>query len=159
MENYRFFILFLLYLFLGLIFFFLSIISVWNHHNYRDHKHLMHFLTILDGALCVVLIGFNGWNWFLAFAGLTTLEFMAQVTGHRSASTYDFSFSTTRDNLFKIFGTRSYLAMLSPSLRNNVFTGLEWSFEMRALGFDERGDFVEEGQGVGDEEEGGGGRE
>ena len=119
----------------------------------------MHFLTILDGALCVVLIGFNGWNWFLAFAGLTTLEFMAQVTGHRSASTYDFSFSTTRDNLFKIFGTRSYLAMLSPSLRNNVFTGLEWSFEMRALGFDERGDFVEEGQGAVDEEEGGGGRE
>lgn len=29
--------------------------------------------------------------------------------------------------------------MLSPSLRSGAFTGLEWSFEMRALGFDERG--------------------
>jgi hypothetical protein len=29
--------------------------------------------------------------------------------------------------------------MLSPSLRTGAFTGLEWSFEMRDLGFDERG--------------------
>lgn len=42
--------------------------------------------------------------------------------------------------------------MLSPSLRNCAFTGLEWSFEMRALGFDEYGS-VDEGR---DEEEGGG---
>lgn len=143
MENYRFFVLFLLYLFLGLLYFFLSIVSVWKHHNYRDHRHLMHFLTILDGALCIVLVGFNVWNWFLAFTGLTTLEFMAQVSGGHRASLYDFSFQTINDNLFKIFGTRSYFAMLSPSLRNCAFTGLEWSFEMRDLGFDERGDLVE----------------
>lgn len=138
MENYRFFALFLLYLLLGLLYNFLTIVSIWNHHNYRDNKALMHFLTILDGALIVVLIGFNVWNWFLACAGLTTLEFMGQVQGGRSNS-YDYSFGTVNDNLFKIFGTRSYLAMLSPSLRSGAFTGLEWSFEMRALGFDEKG--------------------
>lgn len=158
MENYRFFALFLLYLMLGLIYFFLSIICMWKHHNYRDHKALMHFLTILDGALIVVLAGFNAWNWFLACAGLTTLEFMAQVGGHRS-NHYDFSFGTVHDNLFKIFGTRSYFAMLSPSLRNSAFTGLEWSFEMRDLGFTERGQLIgeEDGEaaveaGEGDEE-------
>ena len=53
MENYRFFALFLLYLLLGLIYNFLTIVSIWNHHNYRDNKALMHFLTILDGALIV----------------------------------------------------------------------------------------------------------
>lgn len=153
MENYRFFVLFLLYLFLGLIYFFLSIVSVWNHHNYRDHRHMMHFLTILDGALCIVLIGFNVWNWFLACTGLTTLEFMGQVTGHRGQSRYDFSFQTIHDNMFKIFGTRSYFAMLSPSLRNCAFTGLEWSFEMRDLGFDERGELIE-GNSRDDEEAG-----
>ena len=40
--------------------------------------------------------------------------------------------------------------MLSPSLRNCAFTGLEWSFEMRDLGFNERGSVIE-GR---DEEEG-----
>ena len=32
--------------------------------------------------------------------------------------------------------------MLSPSLRINAFTGLEWSFQMHALGFDEYGDVI-----------------
>lgn len=94
MENYRFFALFLLYLLLGLVYFFLSIVSMWNHHNYRDHRALMHFLTILDAALIVVLLGFNVWNWFLACAGLTTLEFMSQVTGPGEANHYDYSFSS-----------------------------------------------------------------
>lgn len=138
LENYRFFVLFLLYLFLGLAYMLLSIVSIWKHHLYKDNKALMHFLTILDGALLIVLFGFNVWNWFLACAGLTTLEFMSQVSGSYSDH-YDYSFTTVHDNLFKIFGTRSYFAMLSPSLRNAAFTGLEWSFEMRDLGFDERG--------------------
>jgi len=142
MENFRFFALFLLYLFAGLGYFFLSTVSVWKHHNYRDNKAMMNFLTILDGALVVVLFGFNAWSWFLICSGLTTLEFMAQTSGQRKNS-YDYSFTTVRDNLFKVFGTRSFLAILSPSLRSGPFTGLEWSFEMRDLGFDERGRIIE----------------
>ena len=48
-----------------------------------------------------------------------------------------------RDNLFRVFGTKSYFAMLSPSLRVNAFTGLEWSFQMIDLGFTESGDLIE----------------
>jgi hypothetical protein len=33
--------------------------------------------------------------------------------------------------------------MLSPSLRANAFTGLEWSFQMIDLGFSERGELIE----------------
>jgi len=64
----------------------------------------MSFIVILDIALIIVLLGFNVWNWFLAFSGLSTLEFMAQFTGYKRNS-YDYSFKNVRDNLFKIFGT------------------------------------------------------
>jgi hypothetical protein len=36
---------------------------------------MMSFILILDFALFIVLIGFNGWNWFLTFMGLSTIEF------------------------------------------------------------------------------------
>jgi hypothetical protein len=91
----------------------------------------------------------NIWNWFLAFSGLTTIEFMGQASGYK-VNNYDYSFSRGRDNIFKIFGTKSYFALLSPSLRNNPFTGLEWSFQMKDLGFNEYGQLQE----VGDEESG-----
>jgi hypothetical protein len=35
--------------------------------------------------------------------------------------------------LFLFFGTNKYFRVLSPSLRNVPFTGLEWSFLMRDL--------------------------
>lgn len=98
----------------------------------------MSFLLILDIALTVVLLGFNAWNWFLACSGLSTIEFMGQASGAKTAG-FDYSFNRVRDNLFKVFGTKSYFAVLSPSMRNNAFTGLEWSFQMVDLGFDEQG--------------------
>jgi len=101
----------------------------------------MGFLVILDVALSAVLLCFNVWNWFLACVGLSTIEFMGQATGY-NANNYDYSFTRVRDNLFKVFGTKSYWAILSPSLRPNPFTGLEWSFQMVDLGFDERGELI-----------------
>ena len=104
---------------------------------------MMSFLVILDCALSVVLFGFNAWNWFLACSGLTTIEFMGQASGHKK-NHYDYSFGRVRDNLFKIFGTKPYFALLSPSLRYCPFTGLEWSFQMKDLGFNERGELMDE---------------
>lgn len=76
MDNYRYFLLFILYLFIGLSYYLMSIMAVWNHYIYRENHTLMSFLVILDTALCTVLLGFNVWNWFLACSGLTTIEFM-----------------------------------------------------------------------------------
>ena len=75
-ENLRFFLLFILYLFIGLIYFLTSIICIWNHRIYNDNLRMMSFLVILDIALIVVLFIFNVWNWFLAFSGLTTIELL-----------------------------------------------------------------------------------
>merc|ERR1712224_328947 len=68
---------------------------------------------------------------------------MGRNTGYKS-NHYDFTFSRVRDNLFKVFGTKSYFAMLSPSLRYNPFNGIEWSFQMKDLGFSEYAEDDEE---------------
>ena len=49
------------------------------------------------------------------------------------------SFDSAEDNLFEVFGTHKLLRVLSPSLRNVPFTGIEWSFLMNDLGFDQKG--------------------
>lgn len=88
---------------------------------------MMSFCLILDVALIILLVFFNIWNWFLACSGLSTIEFMGQASGYKE-NRFDYSFSRVRDNLFKVFGTKSYFAVLSPSLRQNMFSGIEWSF-------------------------------
>ena len=102
---------------------------------------MMSFILILDFALFIVLIGFNGWNWFLTFMGLSTIEFWGKRST-RQTQRYDYSFSTIRDNLFEAFGTYSLIAILSPSLRNVPFTGIEWSFQMKDLGYNEKGELA-----------------
>ena len=111
----------------------------------------MSFLSIFD-TLCVIsLFMYNVWSWVIAGSGLTTVEFIGRQTGYKT-NYYDFTFSRIRDNLFKVFGTKSYFALLSPSLRNNAFNGIEWSFQMKDLGFNEFGELANPG---GNDEESG----
>jgi hypothetical protein len=139
LENQRYFLLFILYTFIGSTYMLISIISIWKHHIYSQNLALMNFLVCFDGLLSFCLFFYNIWCWFLAGSGLTTVEFMGRNTGYKS-NHYDFTFSRVRDNLFKVFGTKSYFAMLSPSLRYNPFNGIEWSFQMKDLGFNEYGE-------------------
>lgn len=81
--------------------------------------------------LGVVLVGFNGWNWFLAFNGKTTIEFWTENT-----ESAELSFTNASDNLYRVFGTFKFLRILSPSLRNVPFTGLEWSYYFKDEGYD-----------------------
>ena len=53
---------------------------------------------------------------------------------------YDYYFRSIQDNLYKIFGTYNPFAILSPSFRNVPFTGIEWSFQLRDLGYNEKGE-------------------
>ena len=80
MENYRYFLLFILYLFVGVCYNVVTIVSIWNHHIYRQNYSLMSFILILDFALGIVLVGFNGWNWFLALTGYSTIEYWGSNT-------------------------------------------------------------------------------
>ena len=109
----------------------------------------MSFLLIFDLITCGLLFIYNIWSWVVAGSGLTTIEFIGRQTGYKS-NFYDFTFSRVRDNLFKVFGTKSYFQLLSPSLRYNAFNGIEWSFQMKDLGFNEFGEVA--GQAHNDEE-------
>jgi len=144
LENQRFFLLFILYSFVGSCYYLVSIISVWNHYIYKDNHELMAFLVSFDTLLSICLFFYNLWCWFLACSGLTTIEFMGRNTGYKT-NHYDFTFRRVRDNLFKIFGTKSYFSLLSPSLRYNAFNGIEWSFQMKDLGFNEFGELSNNG--------------
>uniref|UniRef100_A0A7S3MV71 Palmitoyltransferase n=1 Tax=Strombidium inclinatum TaxID=197538 RepID=A0A7S3MV71_9SPIT len=139
LENHRFFFLFIFYLTLGVGYYALSIFAVWHRfvYNYLDHQRLS-LLLLMDCMLFFALVFFHLWQWLLATLGLTNVEFMLSMAGYRTQN-YEFSFQRVRDNLFKIFGTRNIVRMFSPSLRLNPFTGLEWSFQMKELGFDEFG--------------------
>ena len=100
LENYRYFLLFIFYLWLGLIFMMITIVSIWNHHIYKLYKQELSFCLILDVILVVVLLCFNGWNWFLAFNGKSTIEYWAADNDDA-----ELSFSKGSDNLYRIFGT------------------------------------------------------
>ena len=119
----------------------MNIVLIWNTSIYKapENHGLMSFLLVLNLLLSVSLFVYNCWSWFIACSGLTTIEFMGRNTGYKM-NAYDFTFQRIRDNLFKIFGTKSYFEMLSPSLRYNPFNGIEWSFQMKDLGFNEFGE-------------------
>jgi hypothetical protein len=109
----------------------------------------MGFLVIFDSLSAGMLLIYNVWSWSVAGSGLTTVEFISRQTGYK-ANYYDFSFQRVRDNMFKIFGTKSVFGMLSPSLRYNAFNGIEWSFQMKDLGFNEQGE-LQNGSGADEE--------
>jgi hypothetical protein len=87
----------------------------------------MAFLVLFDSCTAGLLFFYNMFSWILAGSGLTLVEWIGRQSGYKS-NYYDFTFNRARDNIFKIFGTKSYFAMLSPSLRYNAFNGIEWSF-------------------------------
>jgi|Transcript_32834 hypothetical protein len=137
MENQRYFLLFVFYLMTGCAYMIVTIVSLWHHHSFRTHRHMMNFLMILDAILAVVMAGFTGWNWMLACNGKTTIEFWTIFDSDKKRA--ELGFETTSDNLFRVFGTHSIMRVLSPSLRNVPFTGLEWSFWFKDDGYDANG--------------------
>lgn len=54
--------------------------------------------------------------------------------------------------MYKTFGTLNLIAVFSPSLRNVPFSGVEWSYQMKDLGFNEKGVLVHDSLGNDDEE-------
>jgi hypothetical protein len=53
----------------------ITLSAIWHHRVYKENGSMFSFITILDAVLCLVLLGFNVWNWWLACTGYTTVEF------------------------------------------------------------------------------------
>ena len=137
MENQRYFLLFVFYLMIGCMYMMVTICSLWHHHSFKKNKSMMNFIMILDAILCVVMAGFTGWNWMLAFNGKTTIEFWTVFDKDKRRA--ELSFENYQDNIYRVFGTYKLLRVLSPSTRNVPFTGLEWSFWFKDSGYDTNG--------------------
>lgn len=126
-ENYRYFLLFILYLWVGVGYNLITIFSIWSHHVYKENSSMMNFIVLFDFVLLCIMCGVNAWNWFLAMSGWSTVEMWSNKT-KGGIQKYDYYFRSIRDNLYRVFGTYNPFAILSPSLRNVPFTGIEWSY-------------------------------
>ena len=120
-----------------------TIISIWHHREYRFNQTLMQFCLFLDIGLTLAMFGFCIWNWGLAFYGSTSIEFWGDFAERNDPKRAKLRFDTINDNLFRIFGTHNLFRILSPSLRNVPFTGLEWSFMLQDDGYDSTGKKLE----------------
>jgi len=79
LENMRFFLLFIFYLFIGCCYSTITIVSIWDHPIYKSNRADLSFLLMMDGAMVVMLFGMNCWNWFLCLTGHSTIEFAKRV--------------------------------------------------------------------------------
>ncbi len=141
LDNLRYFLLFIFYLLVGLCYMLMTLAVIRHSPIVNENKKLFSFIAILDLVLCLVLFGFNVWNWFLAMSGYSTIEWWSECLQESAPDKQHFSycFNTVNDNLYKVFGTYKLMRILSPSMRSLPFTGLEWSFLMRDLGYTQSG--------------------
>ena len=128
--------MFCLYLVAGTTYMAITFSSIYHHHLFTENKRMMNFLFILDVALAVVMGLFSCWMWFLTVVGSTTIEFWKGEGTGLYKDEAKLRFDSMSDNLYRVFGTYKLIRILSPSMRNIPFTGLEWSFYFRDAGFD-----------------------
>lgn len=104
-----------------------------------EFRSLLNFSLTLALILGGIMIGFNGWNWYLCLLGDSTIEFWKLKAKKLNANLYDprnpeyQRFENMRDNIFKAFGTRNFLYALLPSMRDLPFFGHEWTIEVFEL--------------------------
>lgn len=67
---------------IGVIYFMASIVCMWHHYSYKENRSIMIFLVLLDSILIFIMFCFNVYNWTIAIYGLSTLEFIGQLTGY-----------------------------------------------------------------------------
>lgn len=75
LENLRYFLLFTFYLWVGLCYMLVTLAAIRHHHVFKEQDKIFTFIAILDLVLSVVMLGFNGWNWYLAVCGYSSIEF------------------------------------------------------------------------------------
>lgn len=124
-QNHRYFLLFLFYLTLGC--YFIAIFGLPAIINREPGRRGLLFVSYtLSVVFAIVLTGFGGWHWYLAFKGHTTIELCALLTSETDRSRYNFSRGSYLSNLEVIFGTRSLWGILAPRCEKLPFDGMHW---------------------------------
>jgi len=134
--NHRYFLLMLFYLLAGVFtytLFVLPIIALDEFKEYKSERTSFFVLNMtLSIAICIVMVPFNIWNWYLAFSGQTTIEFWMKksrrgdVEDGEPVKRISFGFEDKLKNLELIFGTTKIYEMLLPSWRKLSCDGVNW---------------------------------
>ena len=136
-NNHRYFLLFLLHVFLYTILgaiisfpiFFIKNKTIVKIYEKVPNMKEIKYIAILGISCIIIEIFFCGWNWYLALSGNTTLEFWSRRTGYQLFQGIDnYSFGTWEKNLFYIFGTKNlFKIVFIPSFKKLPFSGIEIS--------------------------------
>jgi len=135
--NQRYFLLMIFYVLFGTVFFVLSGLPFFFASSYQEYKREMgpSFLLVylVAAILSLVMVPFNGWNWFLAITGQSTIEFWVKrpseallKRGYQDTSISDFRQASKVKNLEYVFGTRNIFKMMLPSIRKIQHEGINW---------------------------------
>lgn len=135
--NQRYFLLMIFYVMFGTGFFLLSGLPLYFGSDYEQYKRQrgpnFFVVFIISLALFIVMIPFNGWNWYLAMTGQSAIEYWMQrpseelkKRGFKDNSISDFRQSSKIRNLEYVFGTTSIWKMLLPSIRRIPHEGINW---------------------------------
>ena len=116
LRNHRYFLLFLLYLELGCVFY--SGVSIPVYFSIEKNPYLLIGITLCV-VFSIVILLFGGWHWYLAISGYTTIEFF-DVKG------VCYSRGNWKKNLEVVFGTKNFLRILMPSRNELKFDGVYW---------------------------------
>jgi hypothetical protein len=140
MNNLRFFLLFIFYVLVGC---FLSILPTFltlkTPPFSEQYKGFLTCTLSMAFVLGAVMIGFNGWNWYLCLLGDSTVEFwkykaqQKMMNGDSKGGIQHQRFQSMLDNMFKTFGTRNIFEVFLPSIRDLPFFGHEWTLEVIEL--------------------------
>jgi len=134
--NQRYFLLMIFHVFVGTGMFALFGMPLFLGEEYKKFSafrtHLFTMIFWMCIAIFVIMIPFNGWNWYLAITGQTTIEFWMQRPDQEnnvedfSKRVSDFRQGHKTKNLEYVFGTRNILRMLLPSFRPLKHDGIDW---------------------------------
>ena len=138
LNNYRYFLGFILYLSMALP----AMCLTFGLRDKMPEKGSIDFycfiaIYFLDVSLSLIVVPWAIWNWYLALSGSTSVEHSKQVFKQKFEEELDERFkfiqiyriTSMRENLFIIFGTWSFItAFLLPAERILPLRGLEWSF-------------------------------
>lgn len=99
----------------------------------------LYVLTFMDVTLVFIVVPFTLVHGYLLSTGQTTIEIFERNSG-RSIGRIGYSLQTWKECIYACFGSLDLNTIFSLNLRDPPFSGLEWSFFQKELGFNEFGE-------------------
>ena len=128
LSNFRYFVLFLFYLWATCIF--NTILSIYPFFNLKrfDSNNELSFVSII--GMCGIFIStfFNIWYWSMIIFNKTSIEFWAGRLRSKNWTIKSYSMKTIKENLYCTFCSKNIFEILFiPNFKSLDISGLEWS--------------------------------